>query len=1062
MILSSSFVGSPRWYNAKFQDGMAIVRKFHKPDLFITMTCNPGWPEISGELLDGQSPQDRPDIVARVFKQKMDQLIDDLTKEKKDDQTKEKKMELGQVVGYMYTIEFQKRGLPHCHILLILRQEDRGLTPEAVDSLVVAELPPSPDDTDDPEEKAQREKLLEIVLNCMIHGPCGAGSPRPCCKTGKCDKNFPKPFAEKTIVDRDNFFATYRRRSPEAGGRELRHPHSGKLINNSWVVPYNPFLSLRFNCHINIEFCCSVKAAKYLFKYVCKGNDRAMVAIENEGDKQAVDEIQMYEDLRSVGSSEAVWHLMSYPITDRSPPVLALRVHLEEEQWVVYDEQTEQEAVEKQKETELTAFFKFNRQNPGQQTLYVDMPEDHVYDRAKKAWKKRQRDMKKKQIGRVHTVNPVAGDVFYLRMLLHNDHSKGKTSYRDLRTLPSGVECETFKHVCVELGLLQDDEEWKKVLEEAALSRMPAKLRELFVIILVFCQPSQPGQLFEEFWQDWVEDFEQKSQSRGVELTEQQKKTMLLLDLEMRLQSFEMQLRHCELPELTAEDLASVQHVARTDPVVIREELDFDVDELRTTVEQRVPSFTDEQRTIYDEVMGAVRGKQSLVAFVDARGGCGKTYLLNTILDAVRSSETDGCTALAMATTGIAATLLNNGRTFHSRMKAPLDPDEESTLAISAQSALAKLIRRSQVLMIDEATMLDRYQLEALDRTLRFLEGDEETPFGGKILILAGDFRQCLPVVPGASRAGTVKHCINRSHLWTHFKVFSLTQNMRVRSSGNQELQDFDNWTLSIGDGQSGDISLRSEMVVTEIKRNKTGAMGLEGQSMREFCEKVFPQIGQGLELSNDWLAGRAILATTNREVDSLNQVVSDMIPGEYQTFCSADTLENIEDLYRFNTEYLNTLSPNGFPSHMIRIKPGTPLMLLRNINPREGLCNGTRLLFRQAINNRILECSIMSSGRVVLIPRICFIPKVNEYPFSWQRRQFPVRPAFAMTINKSQGQTLRMAAVWLRNQVFAHGQLYVACSRVQTPADLKFAVYVEDKDSINNVVYHEVLLPQV
>ena len=350
-------------------------------------------------------------------------------------------------------------------------------------------------------------------------------------------------------------------------------------------------------------------------------------------------------------------------------------------------------------------------------------------------------------------------------------------------------------------------------------------------------------------------------------------------------------------------------------------------------------------------------------------------------------------------------------------MKAPLDPDEESTLAISAQSALAKLIRRSQVLMIDEATMLDRYQLEALDRTLRFLEGDEETPFGGKILILAGDFRQCLPVVPGASRAGTIKHCINRSHLWTHFKVFSLTQNMRVRSSGNPELQDFDNWTLSIGNGQLGAISLRPEMVVTEIKRNQRGAMGLEGQSMREFCQKVFPQIGQGLELSSDWLAGRAILATTNREVDSLNQVVSDMIPGQYLTFSSADALDS-EDLLRYNVEYINTLTPNGFPSHVIKIKPGTPLMLLRNINPREGLCNGTRLLFRRAINNRVLECSIMSSGRVVLIPRICFIPKVNEYPFSWQRRQFPVRPAFAMTINKSQGQTLRTAAVWLRNQV--------------------------------------------
>ena len=118
------------------------------------------------------------------------------------------------------------------------------------------------------------------------------------------------------------------------------------------------------------------------------------------------------------------------------------------------------------------------------------------------------------------------------------------------------------------------------------------------------------------------------------------------------------------------------------------------------------------------------------------------------------------------------------------------------------------------------------------------------------------------------------------------------------------------------------------------------------------------------------------------------------------------------------------------------------PLMLLRNINPRQGLCNGTRLFFEKCIDNKLLQCTIVQSGRIVLIPRITFIPKPHEYPFEWQRRQFPVRPAFAITINKSQGQTLKMAGVWLRGQVFTHGQLYVACSRVTSPGYLKFAVY--------------------
>ena len=114
-ILASSFTGSPRWYNSKFQNGMAICRKYHKPDFFITMTCNPNWPEIKQELLECQKPQDRPDIVARVFKLKLDQLMNDLVHGGV----------LGKVVAYMYVIEFQKRGLPHAHILLILADHDR-------------------------------------------------------------------------------------------------------------------------------------------------------------------------------------------------------------------------------------------------------------------------------------------------------------------------------------------------------------------------------------------------------------------------------------------------------------------------------------------------------------------------------------------------------------------------------------------------------------------------------------------------------------------------------------------------------------------------------------------------------------------------------------------------------------------------------------------------------------------------------------------------------------------------------------------------------------------------
>lgn len=245
---------------------------------------------------------------------------------------------------------------------------------------------------------------------------------------------------------------------------------------------------------------------------------------------------------------------------------------------------------------------------------------------------------------------------------------------------------------------------------------------------------------------------------------------MVLLDLQRRLQSREKDLRDACLVNPTEEELGNVEVMTGNIPVMIREELDFNIDQLRDISTERYRRFTEEQRHVFDTILNAVKSQSPFQVFIDARGGCGKTFVLKGVLAAVRSLQPGGCVALAMGTTGIAANLLSLGRTFHSRLKASLSPTEESTLNIRGQSTLAELIRMSKILMIDEATMLHRYQLEAMDRTLRDILEDNR-PFGGKIVVLAEDFRQCLPVVPGASRAGTVDTCINRSFLWQNFTI---------------------------------------------------------------------------------------------------------------------------------------------------------------------------------------------------------------------------------------------------------------------------------------------------
>jgi hypothetical protein len=196
VVLSASIVGSPRYMAARFQDSMAVVRRHGKPDFFITVTCNPEWPEIKNALLPGQTAHDRPDLVARVFKLRLQLLMDELVKDGI----------FGRRVAHFEVIEFQKRGLPHAHILLIVSPVDKMRTPEDVDDCIVAELPPDPAVfAAGTPERLQAQRLLDIVTKSMVHGPCGSQNPQAPCMynkrgecTDQCQKSFPKDFSAST------------------------------------------------------------------------------------------------------------------------------------------------------------------------------------------------------------------------------------------------------------------------------------------------------------------------------------------------------------------------------------------------------------------------------------------------------------------------------------------------------------------------------------------------------------------------------------------------------------------------------------------------------------------------------------------------------------------------------------------------------------------------------------------------------------------------------------------------------------------------------------------------
>ena len=210
--------------------------------------------------------------------------------------------------------------------------------------------------------------------------------------------------------------------------------------------------------------------------------------------------------------------------------------------------------------------------------------------------------------------------------------------------------------------------------------------------------------------------------------------------------------------------------------------------------------------------------------------------------------------------------------------------------------------------------------------------------------------------------------------------------------------------------------------------------------SVNDLVEFVF---GDLPALHNDtvWVSSRAILCPRNDMVDHMNDRVLDMFPGDTVTYLSADSVAEVGQQSVYPTEYLNSLTLSELPPHKLSIKLGAVIMLLRNMDPSRDHCNGTRYIVRQ-VSPRCITAEIACgeyAGNILFIPHIPLSPTDAGLPFTLRRRQFPVRPAFAMTINKAQGQTLQRAGVLLDEPVFTHGQLYVASSRCGDPSNIRF-----------------------
>uniref|UniRef100_A0AC35GRF3 DNA helicase n=1 Tax=Panagrolaimus sp. PS1159 TaxID=55785 RepID=A0AC35GRF3_9BILA len=366
-------------------------------------------------------------------------------------------------------------------------------------------------------------------------------------------------------------------------------------VDNRWVVPHNPYLLKLMQCHINVEAINTIATVFYVFKYMFKGDDKAFVEMNEFMDSEMVnslnyDEINSYEDFRYISACEAHWRLSDFWMYRLSHSVDRLPVHLENEQTVYMGENPDETEMDnaKNKDSKLMAFFKVNQE------------------------KEKEIEKVKAQIEQLKTEGKNVNHIKVPEKLLY---IPGPTSFENIRTV-EGKTYESNRDACVALGLVLNDKLYEDTLYEALNHTSPNQFRYLFARLLAHCDLGNPLELFDQFEDHLTSDLLKKWQKDDAKKVAWRKIVKSMINQEKQLSDY---------PQLEA----------------YMNEIGYENEEtvdLKALLDEGWADYgimNEEQKAIVDPIIKKIQSPEQIVEkcciFADGPGGCGKSYLFNTV-----------------------------------------------------------------------------------------------------------------------------------------------------------------------------------------------------------------------------------------------------------------------------------------------------------------------------------------------------------------------------------------------------------------------------------------------